>query len=78
MSIVALFVMLAVVVMPTSIFAQSDMMCETYNEAPELAERVAAGELPPVEEDAPPAPVRPDPRPTPSAAKHPLLRRRPR
>lgn len=53
MSIVALFVMLAVVVMPTSIFAQSDGMCETYNEAPELAERVATGELPPVEERLP-------------------------
>ena len=43
----------------------------------ELVDEPAA-ELPPVEEDAPPAPVRPDPRPTPSPAKHPLLRRRPK
>ena len=53
MSLLGLFVMLAIVVLPTSIFAQSDVMCEAYNEAPQLAERVAAGELPPVAERLP-------------------------
>jgi peptide/nickel transport system substrate-binding protein len=33
--------------------ASTDVACEAYNEAPELAERVAAGELPPVAERLP-------------------------
>ena len=37
-----------------------------------------AADLPPALEEEPPAPVRPDPRPTPSPAKPPLLRRRPK
>lgn len=38
---------------PTALLAQTDVTCETYNEAPLLAERVASGELPPVEERLP-------------------------
>jgi peptide/nickel transport system substrate-binding protein len=40
-----------------TVLAQDTVVCESYNEAPMLAERVAAGELPPVEERLPVHPV---------------------
>lgn len=44
--------MLAMTITPLTAFGQSGI-CEAYNEAPELAEMVAAGELPPIEERLP-------------------------
>lgn len=43
------------VIAPVAVIAQEEggVVCEAYNEAPELAELVAAGELPPVEERLP-------------------------
>jgi len=41
---------------PVAVYAQ-DNACTTYNEAPQLAERVAAGDLPPVAERLPEHPV---------------------
>ena len=52
------FVIIALSVFLLSLFSFSfissaQAMCETYNESPMLAEMVAAGELPPVEERLP-------------------------
>lgn len=46
-------VMLLMTLAPMTVLGQEGVVCEAYNEAPELAERVAAGELPPVEERLP-------------------------
>jgi peptide/nickel transport system substrate-binding protein len=53
LSLVLVCVLLTAAVLPASIVAQDDVVCETYNEAPMLAERVAAGDLPPVAERLP-------------------------
>lgn len=47
-----LFIALLVLALSSTVIAQ-----QTYNEAPSLAEKVAAGELPPVEERLPPEPL---------------------
>lgn len=50
---IVIFALLALALAPASIIAQTDVVCESYNEAPILAERVAAAELPPVAERLP-------------------------
>jgi peptide/nickel transport system substrate-binding protein len=56
MVIVVLIASLVMAVAPASLLAQ-DGACASYNEAPELAEMVAAGELPPVGERLPVNPL---------------------
>jgi peptide/nickel transport system substrate-binding protein len=53
-SLILVMALLIVVVAPVSMTAaQSEGVCETYNEAPMLADQVAAGELPPAAERLP-------------------------
>jgi peptide/nickel transport system substrate-binding protein len=46
-------IMLLMILAPLTVLGQEGGVCETYNEAPELAAMVAPGELPPVEERLP-------------------------
>ena len=55
-AIIILIASLVIAVAPVTVLGQDDV-CDSYNEAPELAELVAAGELPPVEERLPVNPV---------------------
>jgi len=52
-NLVVAFAALVLAIAPVAVFAQTDVVCEAYNEAPQLAELVAADELPPVEERLP-------------------------
>ena len=55
-SFVIAVVILLMTLAPATLLGQDTVVCEAYNEAPELAEQVAAGELPPVAERLPLSP----------------------
>jgi peptide/nickel transport system substrate-binding protein len=56
-SLAAVVVSASMLLSPLSLLAQDTVVCETYTEAPMLAERVAAGELPPIAERLPVNPL---------------------
>jgi peptide/nickel transport system substrate-binding protein len=51
--VIAVALLLLMTLAPATLLGQDTVVCEAYNEAPELAEQVAAGTLPPIEERLP-------------------------